>query len=135
MSEVDIKLKEVKKNSRTFLLVSTLVIIILTVIYYSVLSKADSPNSNYFKINFLYKLSISIVYILGLLGYLTGAVFNTLSLYRGEKFYGESEFKESRNGDLYTKKRHMFKASLIANIVLISAFLILNVLVSIMIFI
>lgn len=114
MTEVETKLSELKKNNRTFLLVST---IYIALFYFLYLKTAELSIFGFQDYNLIYL----IVFLIGVAGYLTGTVFFTLSLYRAEKFFGESEFKESRNGKIYTNKRHMFKAGLISDIVLLSS--------------
>jgi len=135
MNEIDIKLKEIKTNSRVYLIVSTLLLIFLSAFYFKMITN----NENFIKIflddNLLFKISLSVVYNLVLLSYICGIVFLSLSLYRGEKFYGISEFREKRAIDLYSKKRHMFKAALISFIVFISAFFIFTAIISLISFI
>ena len=137
MSDVEIKLSELKKNSRMFIIGSSLVGISMIFLYYSVLSGNGSSylTSKYIEASVIFKYSLASIYFLGLASYTTGVVFYSLSLYISENFYGESEFKESRNVSSYTKKRHMFKAGLISSIVFFSSLIIINVLLLIMVFI
>ena len=135
MGEIDIKLKEIKTNCRVYLIVSTFLLIFLSAFYYGMITNSENLIKIFLDDNLLFKIGLSVLYNLVLLSYISGIVFLSLSLYRGEKYYGISEFREKRAMDLYSKKRNMFKAALISFIVFISSFFLFTVIVSVISFI